>query len=100
MLDQPDEERLLDAVQIWVASVGALLIGVLYWVLPEKLTVVPGWLLLAVEAALLAPLLIVGAILRRSLPYRVARGLAVGLLAVVTAALIGSVFLLVNHLDE
>ncbi|HLW03525.1 MAG TPA: hypothetical protein VKT82_33070 [Ktedonobacterales bacterium] len=100
MIDQPDEERILDAMQIWVATIGALLIGVLYWVLPEELTFGPGWLLLVVEAALLAPLLIMGAILRRPLPHSVARGLAVGLLVVVTAALAGSVVLLVNHLDE
>jgi uncharacterized membrane protein len=100
MIDQPDEGRILDATQIWIASIGALLIGVLYWVLPEELTFGPGWVLLAMEAALLAPLLIVGVILRRPLPHRVARGLALGLLAVVTAALAVSVFLLVNHLDE
>lgn len=95
-----DEDLLPDALQIGVATGGALLIGVLYWVLPEPLTIGPGWLLLVIEALLLAPVLIVGAILRRVMPYRMARGLALGLLAVVTAALIGSVVLLVTHLDE
>lgn len=99
MAEQPDTELIPDAVQIGVATVGALLIGVLYFVLPEGLTVGPGWLLLVIEGVLLAPLLIVGAFLRRTLPYRVARGLALGLLVVVTAALIGSVILLVNHLE-
>jgi uncharacterized membrane protein len=72
----------------------------LYLVLPERLTFGPSWLLLAVEAVLLAPLLVVSAILRRPLPYHLSRGLAIGLLAVVTAALAGSVFLLVNHLGD
>jgi uncharacterized membrane protein len=99
MAESRDAELIPDAVQIGVATIGALLIGVLYLVLPEGLTIGPGWLLLVIEGVLLAPLLIVGAILRRALPYRVARGLALGLLAVVTAALIGSVILLVNNLE-
>ncbi len=99
-VDQPEAELIPDAMQIGLASIGALLIGVLYWVLPEKLTFGPGWLLLVLEAILLAPLLVVSAIMRRPLPYRVTRGLTVGLLVVVTAALAGSVFLLINHLDE
>ena len=101
MMSQSQVEELLpDALQIGVATFGALLIGVLYGVLPAKLTIGPAWLLLVVEALLLAPVLITGAILRRALPYRIARGLALGLLAVVTAALIGSVILLVTHLEE
>jgi hypothetical protein len=100
MVDQPDAELIPDAVQIGVAAVGALLIGVLYVVLPEGLTLGPGWLLLVVEAVLLAPLVLMSVILRRAMPHRVARGLAMGLLAVVTAALAGSVILLVNNLGE
>jgi uncharacterized membrane protein len=100
MVSQSADELIPDAVQIAIATVGALLIGVLYIVLPEGLTVGPGWLLVVVEAVLLAPLLIVGAIMRRTLPYRIARGLAIILLAVVTIALIGSVILLVNNLGE
>lgn len=99
MENQPGAELMPDALQIGVATLGALLIGVLYLVLPEGLTVGPGWLLLVIEGVLLAPLLIVGAILRRALPYRVARGLALGLLVVVTAALIGSVILLIKNLE-
>ncbi|HEU5198675.1 MAG TPA: hypothetical protein VFU32_03505 [Ktedonobacterales bacterium] len=95
-----DEDLLPDALQIGVATGGALLIGVLYGVLPETLTIGPNWLLLVIEAVLLAPVLIMGAILRRAMPYRMARGLALGLLAVVTAALIGSVILLITHLGE
>jgi hypothetical protein len=40
-----------DAVQIGVAALGALLIGALYLVLPEQLTIGPNWLLLVLEAA-------------------------------------------------
>jgi uncharacterized membrane protein len=97
MVSQLDEELLPDAVQIGIAAVGALLIGVLYVVLPERLTIGPGWLLLVIEAVLLGPLVVLGAVLRR-LPHSVARGLALALLVVVTVALVGSVILLVNRL--
>ena len=91
-------DELPDALQIAVATCGALLIGALYLALPEQLTLGPNWLLLVVEAALLALPLIGIVFLRRALAHQVARGLALGLLAVVTAALVGSVVLLVNHL--
>jgi uncharacterized membrane protein len=98
MAKQADAELIPDAEQMAIAAVGALLIGVLYVVLPENLTIGPDWLLLVIEAVLLTPLVVVGVILRRTLPYRVARGLAIALLVVVTAALVISVVLLVNNL--
>ncbi len=100
MATPEDAELLPDAEQIAIAAAGALLIGVLYIILPEKLTIGPDWLLLVIEAALLAPLILASVILRRTLPYRVARGLAIALLVVVTAALVVTVVLLVNHLGE
>lgn len=100
MNKQASEELLPDAFQLMVAAVGALLVGVLYIVLPERLTFGPSWLLLALEAALLAAPLIAVSFLRRTLPYRVARGLALALLLVLTAALIGSAALLVNTLGD
>lgn len=100
MATQEDAELLPDAEQIAIAAAGALLIGVLYIILPEKLTIGPDWLLLVIEAVLLTPLILVSVILRRTLPYRVARGLALALLVVVTVALVVTVVLLVNNLGE
>jgi uncharacterized membrane protein len=99
MAKKPDAEFIPDAVQIGVAAVGALLIGVLYFVLPEQLTIGPGWLLLVVEAVLVTPLVLAGIFFRGIMPYGIARGFALGLMAVVTIALIGAVILLVNNLE-
>lgn len=95
-----EEELIPDAVQVGIAAVGALLIGVMYLVLPNTLTIGPDWLLLVVEAVLLAPVVVEVAFLRRMLPYRLTRGLALGLLVVVTLALGVSVFLLVHNLES
>lgn len=97
---QISEELLPDTLQLVVATAGALLVGVLYIALPERLALVPAWLLLIIEAALLAAPLIAVGFLRRALPYRVARGLALALLLALTASLIGSVVLLVNTLGD
>ncbi len=100
MTNQASEELLPDTVQLVIAWLGALLVGALYIVLPERLILGPSWLLLVLDAALLALPIIAAVFLRRALPYRVARGLAVALLLVLTAALIGSVILLINTLGE
>jgi len=94
------EEWAPDAQQLVVATAGALLVGVLYLALPSEVTRVPSWLLLVVEALLLAPPFVAALFLERALPYPMARGLAFGLLAVLTAALIGSVSLLVSQLGS
>ena len=94
-----DNEIIPDAAQLLVATVGALLIGVLYLVLPGQLTVGPNWLLLVIEVVLLAVPIISAFFIRRLLPHRLARGLALGLLVVVTAALVGSLVLLINNLS-
>jgi uncharacterized membrane protein len=85
--------------QFLVAAIGALLLGALYIALPAQLTIGPNWLLLVLEAILLAPPLIWHFLVRHPLPYRVSRGLAVGLLIVVTMALVGSLALLINNLS-
>src|SRR5579859_1083590 len=92
------EEWAPDVQQLVVATAGALLIGVLFLALPPEVTRVPSWLLLVVEALLLAPPFVAALFLERALPYPIARGLAFGLLAVLTAALIGSVSLLIGQL--
>src|SRR6266704_3584023 len=44
----------------WAVIIGILAIGFLYLALPESLTFGPNWLLLAIEAVLLIPLLFIG----------------------------------------
>jgi uncharacterized membrane protein len=89
-----------DIPQLVVASVAALFVGILYLVLPDKLIVGPGWLLLVIEVLLLAPSFIALIFWGRRLPYRVARGLALLLSAIVTLALVVSVLLLIMHLTS
>jgi hypothetical protein len=101
----PERRRLEDLApdtgQLMVAAVGALLVGVLYLALPDALSVGPSWLLLLVEAVLLAPILVETVILRRRrrLPYAVVRTLALALLGVLAVTLVGTVALLVGHIS-
>src|SRR5438046_10570043 len=52
----------------WAVITGILAIGFLYLALPESLTFGPSWLLLAIEAVLLIPLIFIGAT-RRPIPH-------------------------------
>lgn len=88
----------LSMTQFLAVVVGAMLPGVLYLALDTSLTTGPNWLLLAVEGVLLAPGVVARVVLRRPVPYRIVRALALVLLAVVTVALIGSLALLVANL--
>jgi hypothetical protein len=81
----------------WGAVIGALAIGVLFVALPGELTLGPNWLLLAVEVALLLPL-VLAFLTRRQLSYNMVRFLNLALLAVVTLALIVGVALLISSL--
>jgi uncharacterized membrane protein len=87
------------APQLLIATLGALLVGALYFALPEEVALGPRWLLVVVEAVLLAPSLVAILLARRALPFRVARSLALGLLVVLTAALIGSLALMISHIS-
>jgi hypothetical protein len=93
-----NEIQNLDVAQLLVAAVGVLAIGVVYHFLPDTLWPVPSWVLLLVEAALLAPLLIAAFFVQRALPYWLARGLALTLLGVVTLAELGALALLLVQL--
>jgi hypothetical protein len=95
-----DPDELPDIQQLLAVTAAALLVGVMYIVLPDQLTIKPNWLLLAAVAVALAPSLIAALIMRRALPYRVARGLALALLAVLTAALVDSLALLVINIGS
>src|SRR5690242_15054853 len=83
----------------WAAMIGILAIGVLYAFLPEHLVVGPSWLLLAIEAVLLLPL-IVSKLAGRRLPHITLRILAMILLGVITLALAVSIILLVITLSN
>src|SRR5260370_40813685 len=66
--------------QLLLATIAALLIGVAYLLLPPALrvgsTVLPSWLLLAVDAVVLLPLLY--SVYFRPLPHRVGRLIRTG----------------------
>jgi hypothetical protein len=83
--------------QFLLAATGALLVGVLYLRLPGDIVFGPHWLLLAVEAALVTPPIILR-LANRHLPHSVSRIFSYVLLAVLTLALASSVALLVRDL--
>ncbi len=89
----------VDTWQFLVAMVGALLVGGLYFQLPSNVVFGPPWLLLVVEAALVAPPIITRMSGRR-LPHRVSRTFSYALLAALTLALVSSLWLLVRHLPN
>jgi uncharacterized membrane protein len=94
-------EPRVDLTEFAISIIGALLIGVLYYAVPDTLRIVgPPWLLLAVEIVLIAPGVISVLFFEHRMPYMVKRGLAMLLLLIVTLALIGSLVLLVTHLPS
>jgi hypothetical protein len=89
----------IGVAQFLLAATGALLVGVLYLRLPGDVVFGPHWLLLAVEAVLVTPPIILRLADRR-LPHRVLRIFSYVLLAVLTLALASSVALLVHDLTS
>ncbi len=83
----------------WTVSLGILLTGVLYLFLPERLTIGPSWLLLALEACIITPLWIFH-LSGRLLPYRLVRTLSLIVLGLVTLTLAGSVITLISELSK
>ncbi|HTA45477.1 MAG TPA: hypothetical protein VK789_23680 [Bryobacteraceae bacterium] len=78
----------------WPAVVAALGIGLLFWAMPESLTVGPGWLMFVVTGLLTIPTWFF---------YRVGRSdwneiFAYSLLAVITLGLVSSLVLLITRL--
>ena len=78
----------------WLATLTVLAVGGLHLSLPESLTFGPSWLLLALVAILLVPLIIA----RRRGSFAVNQILGYILLSLVTAELLWSLFLLVKSL--
>jgi uncharacterized membrane protein len=87
----------VDTGQFLLAIVGALFVGLLYFQLPGNVVLGPNWLLLAVEAVLVAPP-VLAHLTGRRMVRRVARGFSYALLAALTLALASSLWLLVGHL--
>jgi hypothetical protein len=78
----------------WPAVIAIMAVGTLYYVIPEQLTVGPGWLLLVVTAALLLPTMI----FHRIGMARLNEIFAYISLSVITVALVSSLTLLVTRL--
>jgi hypothetical protein len=93
---KPHEKQTTSAQPVWPAVVAVLAVGGLHLALPEVLTFGPSWLLLAVVAVLLVPVLI--ARMRGS--WDLNQRLGYFLLAVVTAAMLWSVALLIWSLPR
>ena len=89
----------IGVAQFLLAATGALLVGVLYLRLPGDIVFGPQWLLLAIEAVLVAPPIILR-LADRHLSHRVSRIFSYVLLAVLTLALASSVALLVRDLTS
>src|SRR5438876_5512137 len=83
----------------WAALIVMFAFGLLYAVLPDNVTIGPGWLALALEGVLLIPLFLAG-ITRRPLREEITRILIFATLAVVTIALIGGILLFVLTLPK
>jgi hypothetical protein len=86
--------------QLLLAAIAALLIGVAYLLLPPQLrvvsTVLPNWILLAIDAVVLLPLLYSAYF--RPLPHTVGRMIRTALQVVLTLALLSSIVLLALRL--
>jgi hypothetical protein len=84
---------------IILAVITALLFGVIYWILPQRLTIVPNWLPLTVEIILLLPITI-ALLIQQPLPYRGIRIIISTVLSIITLILITGVILLVVTLPD
>lgn len=79
------------------ALAGALVVGLLYLFLPDKLIIGPSWLLLVIEVALMLPF-IISLTTSRKLPHGFIRTISLILLGIITLALAIGIALLVYNL--
>jgi hypothetical protein len=93
---KPQAKQTTAAQPVWPAVVAVLAVGGLHLALPEPLTFGPSWLLLAVVAGLLVPVLV--ARMRGS--FDLNQKLGYLLLGMVTAAMLWSLFFLVRSLPR
>ena len=80
----------------WPALVAMVAAGCLYWALPERLSIGPGWLLLVVIFLLLIPIVITN----RTGQRQIARSLAFIANGVISAAMVGSLIFLIEGLPK
>lgn len=83
---------------LWQALIGIIVLGIINIVLPANLTLGPVWLLPAIEAALLIPLVLEW-IIDRPLSHRARRSLMFLLLGVVTLGMVSAVIFLILTLS-
>lgn len=81
------EEWLPSREEATVQTVGILAIGGLYFVVSDAIRIGPPWLLLVLEGILIAPVVIAHLIMRKPLPHRIVRLLALALLTVLVVVL-------------
>jgi uncharacterized membrane protein len=80
----------------WLAMVASVAVGILFYAMPETLTVGPGWLILAVVVVLLIPVTLFGRMGRADLNQI----FAYATLSVITLAVISSLVLLIMRLPQ
>jgi len=83
----------------WAVMIGILAIGVLYFLLPEDLTIGPSWLLLAIVGVLLLPL-VLSRLVHYHMSHHTARLITLAILGIVTLALASGVGLLILTLAK
>jgi hypothetical protein len=84
----------LDRTSLWGVILGMLAVGVFHAFLPTKLLIGPAWLLLAIEAVFLLPIVFT-LLTARGLPYKMLHPLLLTLLSVLTLGLASGITLLI-----
>jgi len=80
----------------WPALIAAMAVGILYYVIPEQLTVGPGWLLFVPTAGLFAA----SFLFHRTSSIQLNEGFSYAGMAVITSALVASLSLLITRLPS
>ncbi len=87
-----------DIPQLIAACIGAVMVGLIYSLLPERLTIGPNWILFVAVIALITPPIAILFLTPHGPAHHLVRVFTLSLLAVLTVALIGSVILLVHNI--
>jgi hypothetical protein len=78
----------------WAALLGALLVGLLYAILPQKFSLGPSWVPLAVEIVVAIPI-VFSLLTKRKITFRIHRTLTLIMLGLVTAILAAGIISLI-----
>lgn len=84
----------LERTSLWGVMLGMLAVGVFHAFLPTTLVIGPAWLLLAIEAVLLLPI-VFALLTAHGLPYKTLSALLLALLGVLTLGLASNIALLI-----